>query len=189
MLGLFAGVEDAHSFGGEKPFVRAGGVEVAVEVVEVHGEHSGGLGAVYSDNNAMFAGHFRYLSDREDHAVGVDDVAHGDNFGVGGDGVGVDFYDLVRGFGQDGEDGADEFDSFGLLPVLPGDGAAGVFVVGQDDFIAGFEVEAGGDNVHALGGVVDESDLFGGGAQKIGCFGSDLLLVVLPAAPHVFGGE
>ena len=64
-----------------------------------------------------------------------------------------------------------------------------MFVIGQDDFVAGFEIHAGGDDVHSFRGVVDQGDFLWRSAKGLCRILPDHLLICVPTTPHVFGGK
>src|SRR5205085_2454537 len=80
-------VKEAGTLRREEPFVRAGGVEVAADVVDVERHHAGNVRAVEGGDDALAARQRRNLFDRQDDARIGGDVAHEDDARARRDGV------------------------------------------------------------------------------------------------------
>ena len=80
-----------------------GGVEVTTQGVEIDIDLSRRLGPIHRDQDAVRPRHLRHLANRQDHAVGVDDVAHRDHPRARRDGPPVDLGDLGRIGGKNGQ--------------------------------------------------------------------------------------
>jgi hypothetical protein len=124
--------------------------------------------AVDGRENILGAGKGAKLARGKDDAGDGGDVTEENHAGAGRDGV-AEAIENVGGVGH-GLGQGDFFhdDAVALGSEIPGMFAAGVFLVGDENFVAGFEVDAVGDVAVGLGGVADEGEFFAGAADEGG---------------------
>ena len=167
-LEVFVDVEDAAAGRGEHPFVEAAGEDVATEVVDAEGDLPCEVCAVYYGDDAFGAGGGADLLDREEQAGVGGDAGERDDAGLGADLGEQGFGDLIGVVGRDRNFSFANLDAGAGLFEEPAAAAGGVFLIGDEDFVAGLEVETVGDEAHRFCGVVGECEFFFGGAEEFG---------------------
>ena len=91
-----AHVEKARAFGRLQPFVRARGIHVAAEVVNVQSHHAGDVRAIDGGENAFRAGERAEFFRGQNDAGERSDVAEEDDAGAWSDGI-VEEIENLRG--------------------------------------------------------------------------------------------
>ncbi len=167
-LKVFVDVEDAAAGRGEHPFVQAAGEDVAAKVIDAEGDLTSEVCAVdYRDDAFGAGGGADFLYGEEQAGVGGDAGERNDT-GFGADlreqGVG----DLIGILRRDGYLGLAHLDAGAGLFEEPAAAAGGMFLIGDEDFVATFEIKTVGDEAHRFGGVVGEGELFFGSAKEFG---------------------
>ena len=157
----FAHVEEAGADGREGPFVQADSVVIAVEVGDLIGELAEGVGAIDDGDDASGGGHVADTADGEDLAGAVGDVAAENGFGFGSDGLLEAVVEVVHACDGDREGNGFEPDAVAALALSEGREHAGVVLIGGEDFVAGFEVEAELGDFEGFAGITSDGDLFG----------------------------
>ena len=139
--------------------MAAAGVEVAAELLDVDRDEADGVGSIQENGHAALVGCLRHLASGQDEAGASRNVAQAEQLGTRRDEV-VQPLDypvrLVRRKRQLSHD-----DAPALHEVHPRQRPGGMLLVGDDHLVARLPVNAGGDDVDALGHVPGEGNLVG----------------------------
>jgi hypothetical protein len=168
ILPVAADMEESGAFWGAEPLVAVAGVVRSSDFFYVDGQQKGGVGAVDEKLDAALAQFGSDAFDGEDEPGGAGDMVEDCDAGVVADFLedGVD--DFVGGAQWERQIHYDDCCSAAL-----GDGAGGVVagivaVTCDEDFVAGLELARAQDGVDARGGVGEEDEILGFGADEGG---------------------
>jgi len=148
--------------------VRAVGIEVGVDLVQVEAEHAERVSAVDDRVNPLVARQGAYFLGGKDQAGGACHVAKGDDPGLRSDVVVEEVQQLVRIPGGAGYVDFAHLDAVARGAEPPRFDTPGVLVGGRQHLVAAAELEARGDDAHAVGGVACQRDLVGIGSDEFG---------------------
>src|SRR6266702_8794168 len=121
--------------------MRAGAIHVTTRVLDVDGHHSADLCSIDHRDNAFAARESAEFLYRQHDSGGRCDLADEENLGTRGDGGFDCADDLLRAFGRNGDGEFLDDHAVTLCAKVPWLLAAGMFLVGHEDLVAGLEVE------------------------------------------------
>jgi hypothetical protein len=159
--------QDAAAARREAPLVQVGGVPVDLEAGNVERDLAGGVRTVHQHRHAPRPAGGRHRRERHDQRrLGADVVEHGQpgaRRDRGGQRANVALRVVRRKRQGEGRD---------RRPALPGDegggaGHAAVGMVGEQDLVAGLELDRAQHRIDAAAGVVDEHQVLGSHADEL----------------------
>ena len=152
-------IEKPAALGGAEPFVIVAGIGICIDCGEIERELTDCMGAIDDGQNAGETGAAADFLNRKRERGGRGDVTQKDDFGARIYRA-PELFDKIFGRRHRHQDRHLAIDRAALAAVeLPGQIESAVFVVGRENFIAGFERKRFRDDIDAVGGVGDIDDI------------------------------
>lgn len=148
--------------------MATGGVEIGSERVEIERFVGDSVGTINDDSDVARARHRHDGSHRHGDRGGRGDVADDEPTGARGDG-GIEAIENGLRIGDRQRDiRLDDSSSGSLAGSIPDAADGSVFMIVEQDFVATLERNAIGDRVHAIGSILDESQIARRGSDEAG---------------------
>ena len=180
-----ADVEEACADRGEQPFVQATGEVIAPQLIAGEREVGERVRSVDEHFDAQRASQFHNLSHRQDLPGDIDDMGELDDASARRDRA----FDLIDEVGRRRErhlerDALDH-DPFAADALVPRGEHSAIILVGDDHFVAAFQVDSENQGLQPFRGVAGDGKLFGIAAELTGQVAADVFDPGLQDAPHV----
>ena len=152
--------------------MRASSEEIAAKVRQPEWNLADHMGPVHHRDHAFGARRAADLADGHHQSGETRNAAEAQHAGARTDGGDQQIDKLFRAFGRQRNGHLAHGNPVARLLLQPGAASAGVFLIGNQHLIAGFQVQAAGHRAHRLGGVVHEGQFVFLTAEKIRVFGA-----------------
>jgi len=163
--------------------MTAGRIEITAKLPHIHLEHAGRMGSIEHDQNSFLVSQLNNFSGWQNLAVSAGHMGYGDNSGLFGDGS----LNIVQSLGCVPAKRGD-FDhhpvSFGS--GVPGDGIAGVLMIGDNDLVTSFEFQPLSNDIYAFGHIMGQGDFFFIAVNKLGHFSPGDIMSAIGAVKIYF---
>ncbi len=174
LLTIRAHIEEGGALGGADPLVQIADVIGRCQLMQFHIQHAGRMGPVHQRVDAAFRHLFHKCGQWHDDAGGAGDVVDEEQ-SCAGTGGGADG-------GQEGVAARDRHGQLDMAQAGPcalghiagGVGTGVVFMIGEQDLVAGSEGQGTQDAVDAVGGIGDKGQIVRRRSQEGGQFGPGL---------------